>query len=108
MKKEKKQNHNLQPYFMPLTFLLTQTSSNWKLSSATESVVIFKPVETEDPTAAICFVPREDDKTKVYAILQGKGLQQDLIIQKEIKPKDYLAVSAQMHEIIFSDEGFEL
>jgi hypothetical protein len=89
---------------MPLSFLLSQTSSNWKLSSATETVVIFKPVETLDPTAAICFVPREDNPEKVYAILQGKGLQQDLIIQKEIKPKDYLSVAAGMHEIIFSDE----
>jgi len=89
---------------MPLTFLLTQTSSNWKLSSATESLVIFKPIETLDPTAGISFVPREDKPEKVYAILQGKGTQQDLIIQKEIKLKDYLSVAAGMHEIIFSDE----
>jgi len=89
---------------MPLTFLLTQTSSNWQLSEASESLVIFKPVETDDHTAAICFVPREDNPQKVYAILQGKGLQQDLLIQKEIKPKDYLSVAAGMHEIIFSDE----
>jgi hypothetical protein len=89
---------------MPLTFLLTQTSSNWKLSLASEKIVIFKPVETEDPTAAISFVPREDKPEKAYAILQGKGLQQDLFIQKEIKPKDYLSVAAGMHEIIFSDE----
>lgn len=90
---------------MPLTFLLTQTSSNWKLSSATESVVIFKPVETEDPTAAICFVPREDDKTKVYAILQGNGTQQDLILQKEIEPSSYLAVSISIWELMFQEDG---
>lgn len=90
---------------MSLTFLLTQTSSNWKLSLASESLVIFKPVETSDPTASISFVPREDNpQEKVYAILQGKGTQQDLIIQKEIKLKDYLSVAAGMHEIIFSDE----
>ena len=89
---------------MPLSFLLTQTSSNWKLSEASESVVIFKPIVTSDPTAAISFVPREDNPEKVYAILQGKGLQQDLFFQKEIKPKDYLSVAAGMHEIIFSDE----
>jgi len=93
---------------MPLTFLLTQSIPGWQLTTASESVVIFKPVETSDPTAGICFVPREDNKNKVYAILQGNGTQQDLIIQKEIKPEDYLAVSAQMHEIIFSDEGFDL
>jgi hypothetical protein len=93
---------------MPLTFLLTQTSSNWILTEATEKVVIFKPIVTSDPTASISFVPREDNPEKVYAILQGKGLQQDLFIQKEIKPKDYLSVAAGMHEIIFSDEGFDL
>jgi len=89
---------------MPLTFLLTQTSPNWKLSEASEKVVIFKPVKTDDHTAAICFVPREDNPQKVYAILQGNSTQQDLIIQKEIKLKDYLSVAAGMHEIIFSDE----
>jgi hypothetical protein len=93
---------------MPLTFLLSQTSSNWQLSEASEKIVIFKPKSTDDPSAAICFVPREVNPQKVYAILQGKGLQQDLFIQKEIKPKDYLSVAAGMHEIIFSDEGFEL
>lgn len=92
---------------MPLTFLLTQSIPGWHLTTASESVVIFKPVETEDPTAAICFVPREDNNQKVYAILQGNGTQQDLIIQKEIEPSSYLAVSVSMHEIIFSDE-FEL
>ena len=89
---------------MPLTFLLTRTVDNWQLTTASEKVVIFKPIVTSDPTAAISFVPREDNPQKVYAILQGKGLQQDLIIQKEIKPKDYLSVAAGMHEIIFSDE----
>jgi hypothetical protein len=93
---------------MPLTFLLTQSIPGWQLSEASEKIVIFKPVETEDPTAAICFVPREDNNQKVYAILQGKGLQQDLMIQKDIKPKDYLSVAASMHEIIFSDEEFDL
>ena len=89
---------------MPLTFLLTQTVDNWQLTTASEKVVIFKPIETLDPTAAICFVPREDNPQKVYAILQGNGTQQELIIQKEIKPKDYLSVAAGMHEIMFSDE----
>jgi len=93
---------------MSLTFLLSQTSSNWQLTTASESVVIFKPVETEDPTAAICFVPREDNNQKVYAILQGNGSQQDLMIQKEIDPSSYLAVSISMWELMFMDEGFEL
>ncbi len=93
---------------MPLTFLLTQTADNWQLTTASEALVIFKPISTDDPTAAICFVPREDKPEKVYAILQGNGTQQDLFIQKEIKPKDYLSVAASMHEIIFSEEGFDL
>jgi hypothetical protein len=89
---------------MPLTFLLTQTADNWQLTTASEKIVIFKPIFTSDITAAICFVPREDNPQKVYAILQGNSSQQDLIIQKEIEPKDYLSVAAGMHEIIFSDE----
>jgi hypothetical protein len=93
---------------MPLTFLLTQSIPGWQLTTASESVVIFKPVETEDPTAAICFVPREDNPQKVYAILQGKGLQQDLMIQKEIEPSSYLAVSISMWELMFMDEEFDL
>jgi len=93
---------------MPLTFLLTQSIPGWQLSEATESVVIFKPVETSDPTAGICFVPREDNNQKVYAILQGNGTQQDLILQKEIEPSSYLAVSVSMWELMFMDEGFEL
>ena len=93
---------------MPLTFLLTQTADNWQLTTASESVVIFKPVKTLDPTAAICFVPREDNPQKVYAILQGNGTQEDLIIQKEIEPSSYLAVSISMWELMFMDEGFEL
>jgi hypothetical protein len=93
---------------MPLTFLLTQTADNWQLTTASEKIVIFKPKSTVDPTSAICFVPREDKPEKVYAILQGNGSQQDLILQKEIKPKDYLSVAAGMHEIIFSDEDFTL
>ena len=94
---------------MPLKFLLTQTADNWQLTTASESVVIFKPVETSDPTAAICFVPREDNpEKKVYAILQGNSSQQDLIIQKEIDLSSYLAVSISMWELMFMDEGFEL
>ncbi|NQW77033.1 MAG: hypothetical protein HQ448_09530 [Cytophagales bacterium] len=97
---------------MPLTFLLSQTSSNWKLSEASEKIVIFKPVETSDPSAAICFVPRTDNPEKAMALLKGKGLPlngQDLIFQKEIKPKDYLSFAAQMHEIVSMDlEGFDL
>ena len=93
---------------MPLTFLLTQTSDNWQLTTASESVVIFKPKSTDDPTAAICFVPREDNPQKVYAILQGNGTQEDLIIQKEIDPSSYLAVSISMWELMFMDEGFDL
>ncbi len=94
---------------MPLAFLLTQTDENWQLSKATETVVIFKPVKTsDDPTAAICFVPREDKPEKVYAILQGNGTQQDLILKKEIDPSSYLAVSISMWELMFLDDGFEL
>jgi hypothetical protein len=93
---------------MPLTFLLTQTADNWQLTTASESVVIFKPIETLDPTAAICFVPREDNPQKVYAILQGNSSQQDLIIQKEIDPSSYLAVSISMWELMFMDGGFDL
>ncbi len=97
---------------MPLTFLLSQTSSNWKLSEASEKIVIFKPVETSDPSAAICFVPRIDNPEKAMALLKGKGLPlngQDLIFQKEIKPKDYLSLAAQMHEIVSMDlDGFDL
>jgi hypothetical protein len=93
---------------MPLTFLLTQTYDNWQLTTASESVVIFKPVETSDPTASISFVPREDNPEKVYAILQGNGSQQDLMIQKEIEPSSYLAVSISMWELMFMDEGFDL
>ena len=93
---------------MPLTFLLTQTYDNWQLTSASESVVIFKPVETLDPTASISFVPREDNNQKVYAILQGNSTQQDLILQKEIEPSSYLAVSISMYELMFLEEGFDL
>ena len=89
---------------MPLTFLLSQTSSNWQLTEASESVVIFKPVETEDPSAAICFVPRTDNPEKVYAILQGNGTQQDLILQKEIEPSSYLAVSISIWELMFQED----
>ena len=94
---------------MPLTFLLTQTVDNWQLTTATESVVIFKPIVTSDPTAAICFVPREDNpEKKVYAILQGNSSQQDLFFQSEIEPYSYLAVSISMWELIFMDGGFDL
>jgi hypothetical protein len=93
---------------MPLTFLLTQSIPGWQLTTASEAVVIFKPLETDDPSSAICFVPREDNPEKVYAILQGNGTQQDLIIQKEIEPSSYLAVSISMWELMFMDEGFEL
>lgn len=94
---------------MPLTFLLTQIADNWQLTTVSEKTVIFKPISTQDPTAAICFVPREDKpEKKVYAILQGNGTQQDLIIQKEIEPSCYLAVSVSMWEQMFMDEEFEL
>ena len=93
---------------MPLTFLLTQTSDNWQLTTASEKIVIFKPIVTSDTTAAICFVPMEDNPQKVYAILQGNGTQQDLIIQKEIDLSSYLAVSISMWELIFMDGGFGL
>ena len=93
---------------MPLTFLLTQSIPGWHLTTATEPVVIFKPESTQDPTAAICFVPRQDNPEKVYAILQGNGTQQDLILQKEIEPSSYLAVSVSMHELMFQEEGFDL
>ena len=93
---------------MPLNFLLTQSIPGWQLTTASESVVIFKPISTQDPTAGICFVPREDNPQKVYAILQGNGTQQDLIIQKEIEPSSYLAVSVSMWKLIFMEEGFEL
>ena len=90
---------------MPLTFFLTQSIPGWQLTTASESVVIFKPVETLDPTAAICFVPRQDNPDKVYAILQGNGSQQDLILQKEIEPSSYLAVSTSMWELMFLEDG---
>jgi hypothetical protein len=93
---------------MPLTFLLTQTADNWQLTTANESVVVFKPEVTGDPTAAICFVPRQDNPEKAYAILQGNGTQEDLIIQKEIEPSSYLAVSISIWELMFMDEGFDL
>ena len=93
---------------MPLTFLLTQSIPGWQLTTASEALVVFKPLETEDPTAAICFVPRTDNPEKVYAILQGNGTQQDLILQKEIEPSSYLAVSISMHELMFMEEGFDL
>jgi hypothetical protein len=91
-----------------LQFLITQKTTGWILSEASEFVVVFKPSETEDPTAAICFVPRTDKPEKVYAILQGNRSQQDLFFQKEIEPSSYLAVSVSMHELMFLDEGFEL
>jgi hypothetical protein len=90
---------------MPLTFLLTQSIPGWHLKSATESVVVFKLEVTQDPTAGICFVPRKDNPEKVYAILQGNGTQQDLILQKEIEPSSYLAVSVSMWELMFQEEG---
>jgi|GEM_PF-3586229 hypothetical protein len=93
---------------MPLTFLLTQSIPGWQLTTATESVVVFKPISTLDPTAAICFVPRQDNPEKVYAILQGNGTQQDLFFQKEIEPSSYLAVTVSMHELMFQEEGFDL
>ncbi len=93
---------------MPLTFLLTQTADNWQLTTASEKIVIFKPIFTSDITAGICFVPREDKSEKVYAILQGNSSQQDLIIQKEIDPSSYLAVSISMWELIFMDGEFDL
>jgi hypothetical protein len=93
---------------MPLTFLLTQSIPGWQLTTATESVVVFKPISTEDPTAAICFVPRTDNpEKKVYAILQGNSSQQDLIFQKEIEPSSYLAVSISMWELMFLEDGFD-
>ena len=98
---------------MPLTFLLTQSIPGWKLSEATEKIVIFKPLETQDPTASIEFIPRTDNPSeKVMALLKGKGLPlngQDLVFQREIKPKDYLSLASQMHEIVSMDlEGFDL
>jgi hypothetical protein len=92
---------------MPLTFLLTQSIPGWQLTSASESLVIFKPVETSDPSASISFVPREDNPEKVYAILQGNSSQQDLFFQSEIDPASYLAVSISMWELIFMDGGFD-
>lgn len=92
---------------MPLTFLLTQTADNWQLTTASEKIVIFKPIFTSDPTAAICFVPREDKPEKVYAILQGNGSQQDLFFQSQIEPSSYLAVSISMWELMFMDGGFD-
>ncbi|MEY4610353.1 MAG: hypothetical protein RL246_672, partial [Bacteroidota bacterium] len=87
---------------------LTQSIPGWQLTTATESVVVYKPEVTGDPTAAICFVPRQDNPEKVYAILQGHGTQQDLILQKEIEPSSYLAVSISMWELMFREEGFDL
>lgn len=95
-----------------LQFLLTQKTTGWMLSEATENKVIFKPLETDDPSASIEFIPRSDDKLKTMALLKGKGLHpagQDLVFQREIKPKDYLSMAAQMHEIVSMDlEGFDL
>jgi hypothetical protein len=88
-----------------LQFLLTQKTTGWMLSEASESVFVFKPESTQDPTAAICFVPRTDNPEKAYAILQGNGTQQDLILQKEIEPSSYLAVSISIWELMFLEEG---
>ena len=97
---------------MPLTFLLTQTASNWQLSSASETKIVFKPIDTEDELAAIEFIPRTYNPLKAMALLKGKGLPlngQNLVFQREIKPKDYLSIAAQMHEIVSMDlEGFDL
>jgi hypothetical protein len=105
-KKEKIQNPNLQlSNYTMLSFLLTQTADNWQLTTASEKIVIFKPVETSDPTAGICFVPREDNPQKVYAILQGNSSQQDLFFQSQIDPSSYLAVSISMWELMFQEDG---
>ncbi len=97
---------------MPLTFLLSQTSSNWQLTEATENKIVFKPKSTLDPTASIEFIPRTDNPQKVMALLKGKGLPlngQDLVFQRTIKPKDYLSMAASMHEIVSMDlDGFDL
>lgn len=97
---------------MPIFFLLNQTSKNWYLFEATDAKVVFKPLETDDPTASIEFIPRTDNPEKVMALLKGKGLPlngQDLVFQRSIKPKDYLSMAASMHEIVSMDlEGFEL
>jgi hypothetical protein len=97
---------------MPLTFLLTQTSPNWKLTEATENKLVFKPTDSEDELAAIEFIPRTDNPLKAMALLKGKGFPlngQDLVYQREVKPKDYLSLASQMHEIISMDlESFDL
>ena len=97
---------------MPLSFLLTQTTKYWTLSEATESKIVFKPTDSEDELAAIEFIPRTDNPLKAMALLKGKGFPlngQDLVYQREVKPKDYLSVSAEMHEIISMDlDDFDL
>jgi len=97
---------------MPLNFLLTQTSKYWTLSEATETKIVFKPIDSEDELAAIEFIPRTDNPLKAMALSKGKGFPlngQDLVFQREIKPKDYLSIAAQMHEIVSMDlDGFDL
>lgn len=97
---------------MPLSFLLTQSIPGWQLSEASETKVIFKPIETEDPTAAIEFHPRTDKPEKAYALFKGKNFHpegQELFFQKEIKLSSYLGVAASMFEMMFLDEdGFDL
>lgn len=96
---------------MPLKFLVSQSISGWQLSEVSENKVIFKPIETEDSTAAIEFHPRTDKPERAYALFKGKNIHpngQELFFQKEIKPTSYLGVATSMYEMIFLDEdGFD-
>ena len=96
-----------------LQFLLTQKTTGWMLSEATESVIVFKPISTEDPLAAIEFHPRKDKPSeKVMVLLKGKDLHpngQEIYFQRDIDPDSYLDVASSMFDLIALDvEGFDL
>lgn len=95
-----------------LQFLLTQKTTGWMLSEATESVVIFRPEDSEDELAAIEFHPRKDKPDKVMVLLKGKDLHpngQEIFIQREVDLGSYLDVASSIFELIALDvEGFDL
>ena len=96
-----------------LQFLLTQKTTGWMLSEASESVVIFRPEDSEDELAAIEFHPRNDKPTeKVMVLLKGKDLHpngQEIHFQRDIDPDSYLDVASSMFDLIALDvEGFDL
>jgi hypothetical protein len=96
-----------------LQFLLTQKTTGWILSEATDAKVVFKPVDSEDELAAIEFHPRKDKPSeKVMVLLKGKDLHpngQEIYIQRDIDPGSYLDVASSIFELIALDvDGFDL